>query len=149
MSAIAWLPAQTRALTARLLAEDSTIKGLRSTITGFGFVGGRERIFQGNSKRLTFVDSRGLLFKTPAGAAAYLDFVHSHANDFFGLYPSVSRLVADSAAGWMFEPQPCACHLANPAFVGIAQRGSTLLWLEINGPAATDAELRSLLGQLR
>ena len=149
ISAITGLPAQTRALTAGLLAEDSTIKSLRNTITGLGFVGGRERIFQGNSKRLTFVDSRALVFDTPAGAAHYLDFVHAHANDFFGLYPSMSPLVSGSAAGWVFEPQPCACHMANPAFVGIARRGSLLLWLEINGPAATDAELRTLLLEVR
>jgi hypothetical protein len=147
-SAIGWLPAQTRALTPHLLAEDATIKGLQHTITGMGFIGGRERIFQGNSKRLTFVDSRALVFKTSAGAAQYLAYVHAHSADFFGLYPSVSGLVSGSAAGWMFEPQPCACHAANPAVVGIAQRGSVLLWLEINGPAATASALRALLSQL-
>jgi hypothetical protein len=49
----------------------------------------------------------------------------------------------------MFTPAPCACHLANPAFIGVLIQGNDVVWLEINGPDATPALLVRLLDPSR
>jgi hypothetical protein len=142
------LPSRTHGVTVRLLAEDASINGLADEITQMGFVAGQERIFQGNSKYLTFVDSRALTFRTPAGAAAYVEFVRDHASAFFGAFPSVASLSSEGRTGWVFTPEPCACHLANPALVGVVHDERFVLWLEINGPAATGPVLSALFGRI-
>jgi hypothetical protein len=141
--AVPGIPSTTRALTAVDLAEDASIPGLASTIASFGFVAGRERTFQGQSKHLTYVVSRSLAFASPAGARRFVSYVRSKTASFFGVGATVRRLVGRE--GWLFDPPACACHLANPVLVAVLPAGSDVVWLEINGPDATRAVLGRLL----
>ena len=43
----------------------------------------------------------------------------------------------------------CACHMAEPFYVGVTVAGREVRWLEINGPRASSRLLTSLLAGLR
>ena len=143
-SAVPGVPYTTKTLTASELSKDAAIPGLESMFTKWGYVQGAERTFQGESRHLTFVDSRSLLFLDSGGAAAYVEFVHSNATAYFGI-AGVQALVAQGRPGWQFTPAACACHMANPVIVGVVSSQAGVTWLEINGPDATPALLVSLL----
>jgi hypothetical protein len=143
-SAVPGVPSTTAALTVTELAKDASIPDLASLITSFGYVGGLERTFQGQSRHLTLVVSRALAFQDPSGAEAYVAFVHDNATAYFGV-AAVQALDAQGRPGWQFTPAACACHMANPVEVGIVSSGANVTWLEINGPDATPSLLLSLL----
>jgi hypothetical protein len=144
-SAVPGLAVSTRSLPASRLAKDATIHDLGAQLAADGYVAGRERTFQGPSRDLTLVTSRALSFASPTGAAAFLSYVHAHADQWFGLTTTVSALDSAGRQGWLFHPPACACHLANPLYVGVVRDGRQLAWLSINGPAATTATLDRLL----
>jgi hypothetical protein len=98
---------------------------------------------------LTLVISRALIFRDAVGARHYAAFVREHQAAFFGSSVQAQRLPGRSASGWLFIPPLCACHMANPALIGVLNDGSRVLWLEINGPTATPALLMRLLGTVR
>jgi hypothetical protein len=143
-TAVPGVPATTRSLTADELAKDASIPGIASKLSAWGFVDGAERTFQGESRHLTFVDSRALVFQDAGGAEAYVAFVHDNVSAYFGV-ATVQPLTAQGRPGWQIAPSACACHLANPVVVGVVFNGTNVSWLEINGPDATPALLMSLL----
>ena len=145
-SAVPGIPSATTRLTTADLAKDAAVHGLAGDIAAWGYLGGRQRTFQGESHRLTLVISRVLAFRDPAGAQHYAAFVREHQAAFFGSSVQAQRLPGRSASGWLFIPPLCACHMANPALIGVLNAGSRVLWLEINGPTATRALLLRLLG---
>jgi hypothetical protein len=148
-SAVPGIPSVTTRLTTADLAKDAAIRGLAAEIVSWGYLGGRQRIFQGESRHLTLVVSRALLFRDATGAQHYAVFVREHQAAFFGTSVQARRLPQRSVSGWLFIPPPCACHMANPALIGVLNAGSRVLWLEINGPTATAALLLRLLGAVR
>ena len=143
-SAVPGVPSTTRPLTVDLLSKDAAIPGLGSRFASWGYVDGVERTFQGQSRHLTFVDSRALEFQDAGGAEAFVAFVHDNASAYFGV-AAMQQLSAQGRPGWQFTPSACACHMANPVVVGVVSSGSSVAWLEINGPDATSALLLSLL----
>jgi hypothetical protein len=145
ISAVPGIPSATTRLTTADLAKDAAVRGLAGKIASWGYLGGRQRTFQGESHRLTLVVSRALMFRDAAGAQRYAAFVREHEAAFFGTSVQAQRLSGRSASGWLFTPPLCACHLANPALIGVVDAGSRVIWLEINGPAATPALLVRLL----
>jgi hypothetical protein len=147
-SAVPGIPSVTTTLTAARLAQDAPIRGLAAKIASWGYLSGRQRTFQGESRHLTLVVSRALLFRGAAGARRYAQFVRGHAPAFFGSATQTRRLTGGGLAGWLFVPPLCACHLANPALIGLLRAGPRVTWLEINGPAATPALLVRLLGSV-
>jgi len=148
-SAVPGIPSVTARLTTADLAKDAAIRGLAAKITTWGYLGGRQRTFQGESHRLTLVISRALIFRDAMGAQHYAAFVREHQAAFFGTAVQARRLPGRSVSGWLFIPPPCSCHMANPALIGVLNAGSNVLWLEINGPTATPALLLRLLGTVR
>jgi len=144
-SAVPGVPSATTRLTTADLAKDAAVRGLAAKITSWGYLGGRQRTFQGESHRLTLVISRDLMFRGAVGAQRYAAFVRAHQAAFFGASVQAKRLSGQSASGWLFTPPLCACHLANPALIGVVNSGSRVIWLEINGPQATPALLVRLL----
>jgi hypothetical protein len=144
-SAVPGVPSATTGLTTADLAKDAAIRGLAAKIASWGYLGGRQRTFQGESHRLTLVISRALMFRDAVGAQRYAAFVRAHQAAFFGASVQAQRLSGQRAAGWLFTPPLCACHLANPALIGVLNSGSRVIWLEINGPQATPALLVRLL----
>jgi hypothetical protein len=148
-SAVPGIPSVTIRLTTADLAKDAALRGLAAKITSWCYLGGRQRTFQGESHHLTLVISRALIFRDALGAQHYAAFVREHEAAFFGASVQARRLPGRSTSGWLFTPPLCACHLANPALIGVLSAGSRVLWLEINGPTATPALLLRLLGTAR
>ncbi|HXY71617.1 MAG TPA: hypothetical protein VEM41_03670 [Actinomycetota bacterium] len=146
-STIPYLPSTTTVLTTTELGKDAPIPGLAGKIASWGYLDGRERTFQGESRRLTTVISRSLVFRSATGARRYVAFVRAHATQYFGVATGVGSLTSEGRTGWVFSPPPCACHLANPVLVGVLDDGSNVVWLDINGPKATRALLVQLLAQ--
>jgi hypothetical protein len=148
-SAVPGIPSVTTRLTTAELAKDAAVHGLAADIASWGYLGGRQRTFQGESHHLTLVVSRALIFRDALGAQHYAAFVREHRSAFFGAAVQAQRLPGQSVPGWMFIPPLCACHLANPALIGVLAAGPRILWLEINGPTATPALLMRLLHTVR
>jgi hypothetical protein len=144
-SAVPGLLFTTRALSAGELGRDSSIPGVAAKVTAWGYLDGRERTFQGESRHLTLVVSRSLVFRDGVGAGSFLAFVHDHAASFFGGGVQQQALSAQHRPGWLFMPSACACHLASPDLVGVVRSGSEVAWLEINGPEATPDLIVDLL----
>ena len=148
-SAVPGVPSVTTALTVGELAKDASIPALASKIASWGYLDGRQRTFQGESRHLTLVVSRSLVFADPTGARSFVAFVRANAAPYFGGVTQVRRLVAQDRSGWIFTPPPCACHMASPAFIGVLDARSHVVWLEINGPDATPKVLVRLLDPTR
>jgi hypothetical protein len=144
-SAVPGIPFVTKVLTAGALANDASIPALAAKLRSWGYVDGRERTFQGESRHLMLVISRSLIFKDTTGARDFVAFVQAHRAAYFGGSTTLHPLQAQGRSGWLFAPPPCACHLANPAFIGVLDTGSGVVWLEINGPDATPELLVNLL----
>jgi hypothetical protein len=144
-SAVPGLTFVTTTLTAATLSKDAELPQLASDLRSWGYVDGRERTFQGESRQLTLVVSRSMIFKDAAGAHEFVAFVQANHVAYFGAATASRPLVAQGRSGWLFTPPLCACHLASPAFIGVLVAASGVVWLEINGPDATAALLVNLL----
>jgi hypothetical protein len=143
-TAVAYLPSTERRLTAADLAREIRRPALEAELTRWGFTAAAERSFQGESHRLTVVDSRTLDFTTTAGARSFVTFVHSHVAAYLGVYPTVRRSAAAGRSGWTFRAQSCACPGSMALWLGVTSAGRRVTWLEINGPAATARTLATL-----
>jgi hypothetical protein len=148
-AAVPGLAQTDRPLSAPELAKDASVPGITAQLGRDGYLGGLQRTFQGPSRHLTLVTSRGLAFSSGPGAAAFLSFVRAHADAWFGIGTQVSSVVSARRPGLVFEPASCACHLANPVLVAVVQDGPRLAWLEINGPDATRQLLLELMAPAR
>jgi len=145
--AVPRLAAVTDKLSGSDVSKDSTTPDLANRLRGWGYLSGWERTFQGESRKLTLVVSRSLMFRDRNGATAFVDFMRDHLAAFYP-FASVEPLFATGSSGWMFEPPECACHMANPFLVAVSVRGRRVLRLEINGPLATPQALRSLFAKI-
>jgi hypothetical protein len=146
-SAVAYLPSTVKPLTASRLAREAQAPALRAKLGGWGFQAGRQRYFQGESRRLQVVDSRTLRFGRRAGASAFVGFMRGHLGAYLGGFAAVRRFTSDGRAGFLATAQECQCHLANPAYLAAVARGGSVTWLEINGPGATRGMLSALLAR--
>lgn len=146
-AAVAYLPSTARPLTARDLTRETSAPGLAAGLSRWGFLAGAQRLFQGPSQTLQVVESRTLQFRSPAGAAAYVRYIHQNADAVFGAPPTQQPLAAGARHGWTITLAPCACHMATPALVGVASAGRRVSWLEVNGPTASVRALSRLLAK--
>jgi hypothetical protein len=146
-AAVSYLPSTARPLTVHDLVHESTARGLAAGLARWGYVTGAQRTFQGQSKTLQVVVSRTLEFRSAAGAAAYVQYVHRQATAVFGAQPTQEPLTAGPRHGWTITLAPCACHMASPALVGVASAGRRVSWLEVNGPTASAGVLSRLLAR--
>lgn len=143
-AAVAGLAVVTQPLTGRDVQKDSTAPDLAARLDRWGYVGGWQRTFQGESRRLTLVVSRSLQFKNSPGAAAFVAYMHQKVGSFYP-FALTSRLIMPGRSGWVIRPPLCGCHMANPLVVGVTAQGRKVSWLEINGPEATTRLLTRLL----
>ena len=148
VAAIGGLPARTQPLTTTDVQKNSSLHTLAARLGRWGYRGGWQRTFQGESRRLTLVVSRSLTFSARAGAAAFVSYLKSHLDSFYPFAVS-HPLSVDGQSGWLIKPPMCACHLAEPFYVGVTVAGREVRWLEINGPRASSRLLISLLAVLR
>lgn len=143
--AVPYLPSTLSSLTAARLAREAGAPQLRRQLGAWGFLGGSDRYFQGESRQLQVVDSRALRFKSAGGAAKFVGFVRLHAATYLGSFPGMRRFSSRGRTGILATAQECQCHLANPAFLAVVAHGGTVTWLEINGPGATPHRLAQLI----
>jgi len=146
-AAVTGLAVVTQPLTGRDVQEDSTAPGLAARLAGWGYLGGWQRTFQGESRRLTLVVSRSLRFRTSPGAAAFVAYMHRRVGSFYP-FALTSRLSLPGRSGWVIRPPLCGCHMATPLVVGVTAQGRKVSWLEINGPQATTRLLTQLLARM-
>ena len=137
--ALPGLEATTAPLTADDLAAD-----FGSDVSVEGFVSGTERVFQGQSHDLDRVVSRTLEFESPEAAAAYVDLLHTHVDDLYGVGTTAEPFEEGGRSGYVIDPAACACHRASPTLTAAVSEGPRVAYLEINGDGAT----RETLGQL-
>jgi hypothetical protein len=146
-AAVPYLPSVHKPLTAAFLAREARVPSLTLRLNGWGFEAGADRYFQGESRRLQLVDSRTLRFRDPSGAAAYVAFMRAHLGPILGSFPRIRTFSPGARHGIVAIGQECQCHLANPALLAVVSRGSTVTWLEINGPGATRGRLAALIAR--
>jgi len=145
-AAVAGLAVATQPLTSQDVQKDSTAPDLAARLAGWGYVGGWQRTFQGESRRLTLVVSRSLQFRTSPGAAGFVAYMHQKVGSFYP-FAVTSRLSMPGRSGWVIQPPLCGCHMATPLLVGVTARGRKVSWLEINGPQASTRLLTQLLAR--
>ena len=133
------LEATTEPVTAEDLAAD-----FGTGVSVDGFVSGTERIFQGEAHDLDRVVSRTLEFESPEAAAAYVDLLHTHVDDLYGVGTTAEPFEEGGRSGYVIDPAACACHRASPTLTAAVSEGPRVAYLEINGDGAT----RETLGQL-
>jgi hypothetical protein len=146
--AIGGLPARTQPLTAVDVQKDSSLHTLAARLGRWDYRGGWQRTFQGESRRLTLVVSRSLTFGGRSGAAAFVAYLESHVDSFYPFAVS-HRLSLAGQSGWLIKPPMCACHMAEPLYVGVTVAGREVRWLEINGPRASARLLTTMLSDVR
>jgi hypothetical protein len=146
-TAVTGLAVITRPLTGQDVQKDATVPHLAARLAGWGYVGGWQRTFQGESRRLTLVVSRSLRFRTSPGAAAFVTFMHQNVGRFYP-FALASRLSMPGRSGWLIRPPLCSCHMATPLLVGVVAKGRSVSWLEINGPRASTQLLTGLLARM-
>jgi hypothetical protein len=145
--AVSYLPSSVRTLTASGLAHEAQAPGLAARLRHWGFVAGSDRYFQGESRRLQIVDSRTLRFRSAGGAGAFVNFMRAHLTPYLGDFPKIRPVASRGRRGIVATASECQCHLANPALLGVLSGGSSVTWLEINGPAASWHALTRLLSR--
>ncbi len=144
LRAVPGLSGQDRVLDAEALTHDAPLPGLAGDLERWGFLGGREREFKGDSKTFTDVVSRTLLFRRPAGAAAYVAFVAGHAASYWGPGTAVRPVTSAGRAGFFVRGASCGCHRESPILVTVVSQRSRVSWLLVNGPGATRARAQAL-----
>ena len=137
--ALPGLEATTEPLTADDLAAD-----FGAGVEVDCFVSGTERVFQGASHDLDRVVSRTLEFESPEAAAAYVELLHAHVDDLYGVGTTAEPFEEGGRAGYLIDPAACACHRASPTLTAAVSEGPRVTYVEINGDGAT----RETLGQL-
>jgi hypothetical protein len=147
-SVVPYLPSHVSRVTAEDLAKDAAVSSLPATLDRQGYLAGAQRTFQGPSRRrLQVVVSRTLRFRTAAGAAAFVRFVHDHAGAYVGDVPTLRPLSAGGRSGWLIVAPLCACHMAQPDLLAVVSGGRDVTWLMVNGPGAKPPVLRALLAR--
>jgi hypothetical protein len=142
------LSTMTHGVTARDLAAD--LAGgprFERRLGAWGFTRGRERDFQGESRRIDRAVSRTLVFASASGARAYVHYLGEHAATLYGAGSAAISLTSRGRAGYLLEAAPCACHRASPTLLAVVARGSRVSWLELNGGAVTPLVIRGLLAR--
>ena len=139
--ALPGLEATTVPLTADDLAAD-----FGAGVEVDGFVSGTERVFQGASHDLDRVVSRTLEFESPEAAAAYVELLHAHVDDLYGVGTTAEPFEEGGRAGYLIDPAACACHRASPTLTAAVSEGPRVTYVEINGDGATRETLGQLLG---
>lgn len=142
------LTPQARVIDQQDFVDEAGVDGLEEQLVTDGFRGGVERTFRGRSRDITGAESRVLVFGSAAGAASFADYLASSPDPFFGGPSMVSPLRVGDAEGALIVPPMCDCPGAYPLYVGVVADGERVLWLQLTGPQADQARLRSFLAEV-
>jgi hypothetical protein len=142
------LEASTRELGPADLAADFGPQGdVEARLRDWGFVRGRERVFQGESRRFDQVVSRTLEFEQASGARAYVSFYGAHLTSVFGAGTRKSAIRSGGRTGYLVDAAACACHRAEPTLAAVVAGGARVTYLEVNGGGATREAVVDLLAK--
>ena len=94
------------------------------------------------------VVSRTLLFRNPAGAAAYVAFVADHAASYWGPGTAVQPVTSAGRPGFFVRGASCGCHRESPILVTVVSQRARVSWLLVNGPGATRARAEALAAHM-
>ena len=144
-AALPQLTPQARLIDQQDFVDEADVDGLQEQLVADGFRGGVERTFRGRSRQITGAESRVLAFTTAAGATSFADYLASNPDPFFGGPSVVSPLRVGDAEGALIVPPMCDCPGAYPLYVGVVADGERVLWLQLTGPEANRARLRTFL----
>jgi hypothetical protein len=147
-AAVPGLAASTHPVAAHDLAADvaggSRFEGL---LHNWGFARGRERDFQGPSRRVDRVVSRTLAFDNESGASAYVAWIGAHPAALYGAGSSARRATSGPRTGFVIDAAACACHRASPTLLAVVAHRGRVTWLEANGGGVTRNVLLALLAR--
>jgi hypothetical protein len=137
------LTPQARVIDQQDFVDEADVEGLEEQLVADGFRGAVERTFRGRSRDITGAESR--VFATAAGASSFADYLAGHPDPFFGGPSVVGPLRVGDAQGTLIVPPMCDCPGAYPLYVGVVADGERVLWLQLTGPQADRARLRTFL----
>ena len=140
---------QARTLDAALLAADSfEPDALAVLLEESDYVVGSEREFFGRGKIFDHVVARTLRFADPKGAAAYLEWVDKHAEDFLGRTNRETPLGLGEM-DTLFSLQRCdVCKKQQPTFLAAWREGETVAFLLGAGPGVKRETFEALAHKL-
>ncbi len=143
------LASRTRSLDAEAIAADALDpEPLLRLLKEADYVIGSEREFSGRTGALYRVVTRVLLFEEPEGAAAYLDWLASHASDIVGQAQRHRPLALPGSPLFFSHIRTGCCVKETPTFLTAWQREATVFWLLASGPGANRETVTSLAGDL-
>jgi hypothetical protein len=139
------LTAQNSVLTAADFAQEAGDPALATRLASEGFQGAAKRELRGNSRDISGVDSRVLVFDEAAGAQDFVKYMAKNSEPFFGGPSTVKPLHVGDADGVLIVPPNCGCAGAYPVYAAVAADGNKVLWLEITGSQATANRLHEMI----
>lgn len=142
-------PAAPVALDAGTVAQDAVdVDRLESLLRDAGFVAGTQRQFSRTGAGRRRIVARVLTFETANGADRYLAWLNAHVGDVIGTAaPNQELTVPSGGTVFEHEPNPC-CHSETRIFLAAWKRGSSVVTLQVDGPAARASAVPELLTQL-
>lgn len=145
-SALPELDSSSRTLDADTVAFDALEPAaLEALLAESGFRTGSEREFSGKTTTFDHVVARTLVFETPEGALAYLEWLRGHGDDVLGRAVPAS-IVPPGGSGVSFALERCGtCKKELPTFLAGWRRGETVLTLLAAGSGANPARFTALV----
>ena len=142
-------PADPVRLDAAAIALDAVdTAGLRSLLGEAGFVAGTQRQFSRVRAGRRRILARVLEFETSPGAARYLDWLRTHAEEVIGdAAPNADLDAPRHGIVFVHQPNPC-CHNETRYFLAMWHEGARVVTVEIAGEGARASDVPELLSQL-
>jgi hypothetical protein len=116
------------------LADDAVDAAeLKVLLDDAGFLTGRERVFSARNAPLQRIQSRVLVFDSNAGAARYVGWLRSHAEELIGPTEELRSLPLPGSPFLLLSTPDCGCHNAAPIYLAAWSRGPVALTLKATG----------------
>ncbi|HEX6399373.1 MAG TPA: hypothetical protein VF108_02755 [Actinomycetota bacterium] len=136
-------------VTVDVLARDALEPaGLASLLEEAGYVSGRERTYAGPGANFSLAVTRVLVFDSPTGAAAYLDWLRGHTSDLLGSAEPLDPLDLPGSPFLQVHLPGGCCPKAVPIYVSAWRRGSTVLFVKASGRGADVRAVEALATEL-
>jgi hypothetical protein len=143
--AVPGLSGSRHAVAAPALARDAPVAGLAEDLDSWGFVGGEEADYRGNTPVFSVVTSRTLVFATPGGARSFVSLVGANASAYAGGAALSQPIASAGRRGFLLTAGACGCATELPQRLAVVSAGRRVTWLEATGRRATAAAVTKLL----
>jgi hypothetical protein len=143
--AVPGLSGPRHAVAAQALIRDAPVAGLADDLERWGFVGGEEADYRGNSPVFSVVSSRTLVFDAPVGARSFVSLVGTHASAYAGGAALSQPIASAGRRGVLLTAGACGCATEVPQLLAVVSAGRRVTWLEATGRRVTVAAVTKLL----